>query len=294
MMQMEFLDSLSIAVLAENSVLQGTKFLGQHGISFYVVASKNGLSKHILIDTAQNAKAVLHNMKLMGIQASSIDAIILTHCHYDHTDGLADMLKNIDKRDLPVIAHPDLFRETFVEKPFFRSIGMNSQHSKAALEELGAHWFLTAEPLQVLPGLTTTGYIARSNDFEDPGIVSKTIDHDSRVIPDPMRDDISVIAATKDKGLIILTGCSHAGIVNIVNHAIAITGLQKVQMLIGGLHLVDASQERIEKTVDMLDSLICGSVYAGHCTGFDAEIALRSRFKDRFLPLQTGMRFEIA
>jgi len=139
----------------------------------------------------------------------------------------------------------------------------------------------------------TTGYFARSNDFEDPGIVAKTFDHDARVVPDLMKDDISVVAATKDKGLIILTGCGHAGIVNIVNHAIAMTSIPEVHLLMGGFHLVNASQERIEKTVNMLDSLVGGSVYAGHCTGFDAEVALRSRFKDRFLPLQTGMRFEI-
>ena len=289
---MERLDSLSVRLVAEDSVMYESPYWGQHGISFYVTAMKNGFVRHILIDVGQSHEALLHNMKLMGIDPASIDAIVLTHCHYDHTQGLVEVLKEIGKTDIPVIAHPDLFRLNFIDKPYLRHVGVMSSDARSNLEKMGASFFLTADSLQLMPGLVTTGYIQRQTDFEEVGIPLKTIDTQNRIVQDSMNDDISVIGAVKGKGLVILSGCSHAGIVNITKHAIAISGISEVASIIGGLHLIEAPMDRIVKTVEALDSLGAGSIYAGHCTGFNAQVELRKKFGTRFLPLQTGNYFE--
>ena len=292
MRKMESLDSLSVTIAAEDSVLYESPYWGQHGISLYVTAVKGEVRRNILIDVAQNPEALLHNMPLLGIDPADIDMIVLTHCHYDHTQGLVEILKSIGKKDLPVIAHPDLFRLDFIVQPYLRHVGVMALDSRAAIEEQGGRLFLTSDPLQLLPGLMTTGYVKRQTDFEEVGISLKTIDENGGVIPDPMKDDISVMAAVGDKGLVLLTGCSHAGIVNIVRHATEVSGIGNVDTIIGGLHLVEAPTDRITKTVEALKSLNVGTVFAGHCTGFDAQVELRKTFGERFQPLRTGMHFE--
>jgi len=112
-------------------------------------------------------------------------------------------------------------------------------------------------------------------------------------VQDRMMDDISLVAQVQDKGLVIVTGCSHAGIVNIVKHSVELTGENRIAAILGGFHLLAASEERIGKTVAALSQFDIELISAGHCTGFKAQAALYQTFKDRFKPLQTGMTFEI-
>ncbi len=287
---MERLDSLTITVAAEDSVLYESPFLGQHGISLYLEACSAGFRRNILVDVGQNPEALLYNMKLLDIDPSSIDALILTHCHYDHTQGLVELLKAMGKSDVPVIAHPTLFRLNFIDKPFLRHVGVMSSDSRRNIEKSGGTLFLTSDPLQLLPGLSTSGVIRRRTDFEEVGIPLKTIDGEGRVTDDTMNDDISVIASTGESGIVVMSGCSHAGIINITRQARKLFGQDKVASVIGGLHLVEAPLERIRKTVSALKELEVDSVYAGHCTGFEAQAELRSEFGQRFTPLRTGMR----
>ena len=104
------LDKLGITVLAEDSVLYESPYLGQHGVSFLLEGVSGGNIKRILVDVGQNSDALLSNMRTMGISPSIINAIVLTHCHYDHTQGIARMLREIGKKDVRVIAHPSIFR----------------------------------------------------------------------------------------------------------------------------------------------------------------------------------------
>ena len=143
-----------------------------------------------------------------------------------------------------------------------------------------------------MPGIMTTGEVKRRTDFEEVTTVLKTIEN-GMVVNDPMLDDISVIANVKDKGLVIVTGCSHAGIINIANQAIEVTGGNKIESIIGGLHLVEASDTIIRRTVEELSKLNVAWISAGHCTGFKAQVELYLAFGERFLPLHTGMQFEL-
>jgi 7,8-dihydropterin-6-yl-methyl-4-(beta-D-ribofuranosyl)aminobenzene 5'-phosphate synthase len=286
------LDSLRITVLAEDSVLYESPYLGQHGVSFLLEGTKDSDIRRILVDVGQNSQALLSNMRIMNVSPSAIDAIVLTHCHYDHTKGVVNMLREIGKGDIRVIAHPDIFRPNFVIDTYFRHVGIMPDDSKDNIEKAGGKLLLTRDPLVIMPGIMTTGEVKRQTEFEEVGIGVKTIEN-GRIKDDQMLDDISVVANVKEKSLVIVTGCSHAGIVNIVKQAVELTSCEKIGAIIGGLHLVEASEARIKRTVEELSKLSVARISAGHCTGFKAQVELYLTFKERFSPLHTGMQFEI-
>jgi 7,8-dihydropterin-6-yl-methyl-4-(beta-D-ribofuranosyl)aminobenzene 5'-phosphate synthase len=289
------LDRLRITVIAEDSVLYESPYLGQHGVSFLVTSERAGVTKNVLVDVAQNPSALLENMDMMDITPASIDAVILTHCHYDHTQGLTRVLKEIGKHDIPIIAYPDIFRLNFICDPHLRHVGVMDADKRANIEGAGGTLYLSKGPLEIMPGLLTTGQVGRTTDFEEVGISLFTIE-DGEVKPDLMLDDISVIANVKGKGLVIITGCSHAGIVNITKQAIKLAGTPKIHGIIGGLHLIEAmgaADIRIKKTAQALKEYDPDWVYAGHCTGFKAQVELYATFEDRFSPLHTGMIVEV-
>jgi len=293
MKKLSQLDSCKITILAEDSVLYESPYLGQHGVSFLLEGISGKERKNILIDVGQNSEALLHNMKIMGVSPSIIDAVILTHCHYDHTQGITTMLRHIGKKDLPVIAHTDLFRLHFITEPYHRLVGIMPGDSKDEIERAGGSISLSKEPVMIMPGIMTTGEVPRRNDFEKVGIAVKTIEN-RNIVDDVMLDDTSIIANMKDIGLVIITGCSHAGIINIVNYAKEITGVSKVEAIIGGLHLVDAADDVINRTVEELDTINVSWISAGHCTGFKAQVKMYRTFGERFSPLHTGMKFTVS
>lgn len=286
------LNSLKITVLAEDSVLYESHYLGQHGVSFLLEGAKGSDVMRILVDVGQDSQALLNNMKLMNISPAIIDAVVLTHCHYDHTQGVARMLREIGRKDIQVIAHRDIFRLNFVTEPYLRHVGIMPGDSREEIEKAGGSLLLTRDPVKLMSGITTTGEVKRQTDFEELGIALKTIEG-GEVVDDQMLDDISVVANVNGKGLVIVTGCSHAGIVNIARHAMELTDCEKIEGIIGGLHLVDAPDDRIKRTSEELSKLNPEWICAGHCTGFKAQVELYLAFRERFSPLQTGMQFVI-
>ncbi|GAK54875.1 metallo-beta-lactamase domain protein, putative [Candidatus Vecturithrix granuli] len=285
-------EKLKVTVLAEDSVMYESPYLGQHGLALLVQAWRGAETYTFLVDVAQHPDALITNMELMHVDASSIDAIVLTHCHYDHTRGLAHILEHIGKTNVPVVAHRDIFRLHFVTSPYLQHIGVRYEDAKERIEAAGGVLFLTHEPLQLFPGVSTTGEVKRQTDFEDAGLDLKMLEQ-GKIQEDRLKDDIAVIANVKDKGLVILTGCSHAGIINIARFALEITQHESIEGIVGGLHLIEASEEKIKRTVIELSKQGVKWIAAGHCTGFNAQRGLSIKFGDRFTPLQTGMVIEI-
>jgi 7,8-dihydropterin-6-yl-methyl-4-(beta-D-ribofuranosyl)aminobenzene 5'-phosphate synthase len=286
------LNSLKITVLTEDSVLYESHYLGQHGVSFLLEGAKGSDVMRILVDVGQNSQALLNNMELMNISPAIIDAVVLTHCHYDHTQGVARMVKEIGRRNIQVIAHRDIFRLNFITEPYPRHVGIMPGDSREEIEKAGGSLLLTKDPVKLMSGITTTGEVKRQTDFEEVGIALKTIEG-GEVVDDQMLDDISVVANVNGKGLVIVTGCSHAGIVNIARHAMELTNCEKIEGIIGGLHLIDAPDDRIKRTSEELSKLNPKWICAGHCTGFKAQVELYLTFRERFSPLQTGMQFVV-
>ena len=268
----------TIYTVIEDHSGYGTSLLGQHGVSFLI----DHEGTKILFDTGCESEPLLHNMEKMRLNPEDIDCIFLSHCHYDHTGGLWGLLKAIGKR-IPVIAHPTLFREHISLTPRIRSVGMKV--SKDMMDPY-ADFLLTGDPFEITKGVFSTGEIISRTNFETHTLKVYTV-KDGALIRDPLMDDMSIAIPTPD-GVIVVSGCSHAGIVSILNHSLKITGNSEIKAVIGGLHLIDAEKERISKTIDSFKSLHVQEMYIGHCTGFKAECAFYNAFRDQFHTLYSG------
>ncbi|MCF7935992.1 MAG: MBL fold metallo-hydrolase [Synergistales bacterium] len=286
------LEGLRVTIVAEDSVRYESPYWGQHGISFLLEARTAEGEHRVLVDVAQDYTALRHNMDLLDIDPSTLDAVVLTHCHYDHTRGLARLLEDAGTADLPVIAHPDLFRPHLVTAPCIRHVGVTASDSRERLEERGARMVLVRDPLPLMPGLVTTGEVPRTTSYESAGIALMTVE-DGTLRRDQVLDDISLAASVRDEGVVVVTGCSHAGIVNITRQSLALYPGEPLVGITGGFHLIEADAEKIERTVEGLAELGPQWIRAGHCTGFEAQMALRGTFGEAFTPLRTGDVFSV-
>lgn len=282
------LDALRVTVLMEDTAAYDTGFLSQHGVSFLLETWNENAMKTILFDTGQSAEPLLRNMELLGKEPSDIDIIFLSHCHFDHTGGLLGILKAIGRSSVPVVAHPAIFRPCFSVNPILRSFGMRPDCSPEAIRAAGGDMIMTDDPLPLLTGVLTTGEIKKRTAFEQKLTLSAMTIENGRLLPDQMLDDISLVFIVGEE-LIVVSGCSHAGIVSIAETAVRLTGIDKIAAIIGGFHLVNADDERIGKTIDDISVMKAAEIYTGHCTGFKAEVKMSTDLGKRFRKLQTGM-----
>lgn len=279
-------EKLKIYVLAEDHAGYDALFWAQFGTSFLISCKTGEVEKNILFDAAIFAEPILHNMKLLELDPKKdIPMIVLSHCHFDHTGGLVGILKEIGKQNIPIIAHPGITRTVVEMEPYLWSIGLTTENTKESIEKEGGKWILTKEPIKLAPGVITSGEIER--DFEKKVTLSSYNLEAGSLVKDEILDDMSLYLDTM-AGLVIVTSCSHAGIVNIVKQGIKLTGEDKVKAVIGGFHLLDADKERVKLTVKMLKDLGVEKIFTGHCTGLKAEAAFLNTFGENFEELYSG------
>jgi len=259
--------------------------VAHHGFSALVELENT----KILVDTGANGEDLLKNFEVLGIDISEINTVFLTHRHYDHTGGLKKLLEERNKigKKTFVVAHPDLFVPLFSSKPFLRESGL--PFTKEELESLGAVFLLVEEPFEMTPGVFSTGLVEREERYERIGDYFRIVD--GKLVKDNLPDDMSLVIKS-EKGLVIVAGCSHAGIVNIVKHASRVFN-ESVFAVIGGFHLVGLEKDQIEDIVLTLKNLGVKRVFAGHCTGFDALCVFNNVFEDNFARFHVGSIIEI-
>jgi 7,8-dihydropterin-6-yl-methyl-4-(beta-D-ribofuranosyl)aminobenzene 5'-phosphate synthase len=270
-----------LTILCENTVerVHPTGLLGEHGFACYLQTDQG----NYLFDTG-GGQTLLANSERLQIDLQQLDGIILSHGHLDHTGGLQQVLAPLER--VPVYAHPALFtRRHSSNGNQLREIGI--PWSKEQLEALGADFRLDSTPQQIAPGITLSGEIPRANRFEtgDPKLV--TIDSNGAQSVDPLADDFSLFIDSP-KGLIILLGCAHAGILNIIEHARKVTGQDHIHLILGGTHLKFSGQEQVTATLDRLDELAIDRIGVSHCTGLQQAQQLAARFGERFFNATVG------
>lgn len=276
----------------------GNRFLlGEHGFSALVTVNYDDSSEFkFLYDTGAGTPALEYNLKEMEVDLSPIEMIVLSHGHYDHSAGLLKVIEGLGK-SVPVLCHPDaLLHKIFTsDDGKEHEIGIHRNYDES---ELAARTKIiaTTEPFNVADGIMTTGVVPRTNDFESlSGVLKKieTIRNNTRTY-DMIEDDVSIIFHMKDDSLVILTGCCHSGIVNTAEHAINLTGSKSIIGIIGGLHLHDASNKRLEKTVENLKKYSLTTLAACHCTGLRGRAALMHAFGKRFKNIGSGSTLKFA
>ncbi len=293
--KMQQANKVVITTLLENHSGIEPNFTAQHGVSFLIEVTVGKITKRILFDTGPSAEVVAHNMKYLEIKPNTIDMIALSHCHYDHTGGLTGILKEIQGHDVPILAHPSLFDIHLVAgsgpKPrnwLPRPIGMVGENTEENIKKHGGFLTLVSNPFELMPGVIWAGEIERVTDFEKTPTLATRIIKDGEVLNDPIIDDTALAINVAGAGLFVVSGCSHSGIVNIVKQCIKFSQVKKVKAVIGGFHLINASNDRIEKTISALKELNVEKIYSGHCTGFKAQAAIYHEFGDAFEELYVG------
>jgi 7,8-dihydropterin-6-yl-methyl-4-(beta-D-ribofuranosyl)aminobenzene 5'-phosphate synthase len=281
-------DSLKIYTLAEDYAGYNSPFLSQHGISFLIEAEFNGIKRRILFDAASYAEPILFNMKLLNINPKSIDMIILSHNHFDHTGGLLGIMRKINK-EVPIFAHPNIFKVSFAIEPEFMLAGTLNKTLKEEIERLGGRWILSKDPIRLMPGIFTLGEIKEDEkvDFEKKPTIGLYKLENGKVVSDNVEDELG-LAINTENGLVVISGCAHPGIVSMVKKAINISGVNEVYAVIGGFHLIEADDERIISTIKALKHLGVKKIYTGHCTGFKAETMFIEEFGKDFDRLHAG------
>jgi len=250
---------MRLVILCENSVMSPGPLLAEHGFACLVEAH----GRRVLFDTGQG-RTLLHNADVLGVQLSDLDAVILSHGHYDHAGGLPGLLQR--HAGLRVVYHPDAFLPRWAMGPKgSRDIGIPFAES-----EFGS-WNARPDPcadaMELFPGLWLSGEVPRETGFEtgDEQLRLGAVD-DFSGGADPVKDDLSLAIQT-DRGLVVLVGCAHAGLINILRHFQRITGEHRIQALIGGTHLGPVSDHQYELTLASLEKLEVEQLGLSHCTG---------------------------
>lgn len=319
----DFVEKVSLTVLVDNKadlIVESSEMvkyftekplLAEHGFSVLIQADNS--NEKILWDAGVSKVALIENMRRMEIDFRAISIIALSHGHQDHFAGMTALLnemslipeekewgETVAKEDIenwiaegqiPIVSHPAAFRERWWKKDDGTLVGPWLPPPEQEWEAAGAKIIYSQEPYKLTQGCWTTGFVPRTS-FETSGRPTQLLYREgSDFIPDDLDDDQSIVINVKDKGLIILSGCAHAGIVNTVNYAKEFTGIDKIYAILGGFHLARAKDDEIGKTIDSIKKMNPTHIIPTHCTGFRAINQFAKAMPDEFIEGVVGTTY---
>ena len=257
--------------------------LAEHGFSCLLKVSSGSEEHVVLIDTGISATCFFHNVDVLGVDLSKVESVVLSHGHLDHFGALVEFL-NVAKKGIPLVLHPDAFLERALNTPDSRRLTDFPVLDKAALKETGAVLREARDASMLASGLVlVSGEVERVTDFEK-GFPWSEAKIDGQWVVDPFRDDQGVAVKLKGKGLVVIGGCSHAGIINTVKHARKVTRTDKVHAVLGGFHLTGPIFEPIiEPTINEMKKIGPDFVIPMHCTGWKAINQFAQEMPEQFI-----------
>ena len=268
--------------------------LAEHGFSALVTVTKGGRDHRILFDTGTSPDGVVENMRRLDVDPSDIEVIVCSHGHFDHTTGLDGLIRRLGTVNLPILIHPHFWRRRRMAIP-----GRDPQEipttSRRALLDAGFEVVEERQPSFLFEhSVLITGEVPRTTGYE-PGLPPQQAWGDHGWEPDPLvLDDQALIVDVQDKGLLVVTGCGHAGIVNICRYARILTQERPLYTVMGGFHLNGPVFEPlIPRVLDDLGAMTPSVVVPAHCTGWRAQHAIGARFGEAFIPNTVGTRFDL-
>lgn len=271
------------------------QLIAEHGYSLLLTIQHNGSREAILYDAGLGRKTAVHNLDVLGLSVRDIRAVVLSHGHADHHGGLEGLYDRVGRQHMPLVLHPDAWRERRVVFPTGHEIRMPPP-SHNDLDREG--WDIIEErgPSLLLENrVLVTGQVDRVTDFEK-GFPLQHVHTDHGWEPDTwIWDDQAVVCHVKGKGLVVLSSCSHAGVINVLKHAQRLTGIDHVYAFVGGLHLTGGLFEPIiPRTINELATIGPEIVVPGHCTGWKATHELARQLPHTYLQTSVGTRLQLA
>ncbi len=266
----------------------------EHGVSMLVTTYSGGTKDSFLFDTGVTIDGVLHNLDVLQVKANELHAVVLSHGHTDHTRGLLGFIKRYGRPRVPIVLHPD----AYLKRKNVRPDGHESEHippSKKDLEAEDVEIIEDRGPTMLIGGnALVTGQIPRTTPYEK-GTPAQVAWIDGKWQPDPwIHDDQAIVLNVKNRGLVVLTGCGHAGVINTLKCAREITGVNEIHAVIGGFHLTGPIFEPIvAPTVNAVKEFNPAIIVPQHCTGWKAIHAIAQEFPKAFIPNSVGTTMKI-
>jgi 7,8-dihydropterin-6-yl-methyl-4-(beta-D-ribofuranosyl)aminobenzene 5'-phosphate synthase len=285
--------------------------LAEHGFS--VLVQINDLEEKILWDAGVSKRTLFENMQRMELDPQTISMIALSHGHSDHYAGMTTILNEMNlmpeakewgetvsqeevesliiQNQIPIVSHPAAYRERWWKKDNGTLVGPLRPTPREEWEAAGAKIVNTEKPYKLQQGCWTTGYIPRVS-FEKSGRPTQLLYRNgSEFLPDDLEEDQAIVINLKDKGLIVLSGCAHSGIVNTIKYAKEFTGIEKIYAVVGGFHLARTEDEEIEKTIEYIKNKNPTYVIPSHCSGFQAISRFAQEMPDAFIEGVVGTTY---
>jgi 7,8-dihydropterin-6-yl-methyl-4-(beta-D-ribofuranosyl)aminobenzene 5'-phosphate synthase len=267
----------------------------EHGFALLLTVQRDGRSESILYDAGLGRDTAVYNMDVLDIRPTNLRAVVLSHGHADHHSGLEGMFRRLGKPGMPLVLHPDAWRDRRIAFPSGTQVHMPPP-SRADLAAEGVEVVEERGPSLLLDGMVlVSGQTERVTDFETgfPAQEARTGDGWE---PDPwIWDDQSVIVHVRNKGLVVLSSCSHSGAINVVRNAQRVTGEAKIHAFVGGLHLTGGLFEPIiPRTIAELTAIRPDWLVPGHCTGWRATHELARALPDAYVQTSVGTTLHFA
>ena len=273
----------------------GTCIHAEHGLSYHIEAVVNGKSHDFMFDYGVDFYGVTKNMDLLDIDVKRLEALGLSHGHWDHWGNLTAILKHFREKlpkEIPLYVGEEAFAHRFSKRPDrITDIG---QLSKEEIERLGFVKIMEIkDPTPIVPGGYLTGNIERVTDYEK-GSPTSLVKRGDKMEQDIFGGEQGLVFNVRGKGLVVVTSCAHAGVVNTTRHAQKMTGIEKVHAVLGGFHLPNAKPELIQRTVADIKAIAPRHIVPMHCTGFEAVTAFAREMPEQFFLNTSGTKYIFA
>lgn len=266
----------------------------EHGLSLYIEVKENGAVHSLLLDFGGSPDGVIRNIPPLQLDLSKVEAMVLSHGHFDHFRGMENLVRNFipaEKLPLPLYVGKEAFARRYLANPNGITVDLGSL-SKEKVAGLGLEIKEISAPTAILPGVLLTGEVPRATPFEQDSPLME-IERNGGREKDHFPGELSLVFNLAGRGLVVVSACAHAGIVNTVRWAREATGEEKVHAVLGGFHLSGAPDEKINKTVEALQEFKPDFIVPMHCTGFAATKLIAEKMASSFALYSVGTEYRL-